>query len=74
MQIRYKLDKETIIAIAKGVAVYALGSAALGIVALLNSDFLASHGLNNPMLLTFIAWATPTVTKIVKEWMAGERV
>lgn len=72
MQTAYKLfEKETLIKIAKGIAVYAVGSAALGVLALLSSDFLASHGLNNPMLLAFIAWVTPSATKVVKEWMAG---
>lgn len=55
-------------------AVYALGSAALGVVAYLSSDALAAHGINNPMLLSFIAWVTPSITKVIKEWMAGEEV
>lgn len=55
-------------------AVYALGSAALGVLAYLSSDALAAHGINNPMLLAFIAWVTPSVTKVIKEWMAGEQL
>jgi len=74
MQIPFTLDKESLKKIAKGMAVYALGSAALGVLAYLSSDALAAHGINNPMLLAFIAWVTPSVTKVIKEWMAGEQL
>jgi hypothetical protein len=74
MQIPFSLDKQSLEKIARGLAVYALGSAALGVVAYLSSDALAAHGINNPMLLSFIAWVTPSITKVIKEWMAGEEV
>ena len=74
MQIPFSFDKKSLENIAKGIAVYAVGSAALGVLAYLSSDALAAHGINNPMLLAFIAWITPSATKVIKEWMAGERV
>jgi intracellular sulfur oxidation DsrE/DsrF family protein len=74
MQIPFSLDKQSLEKIAKGVAVYALGSAALGVMAYLGGDALKEHGINNPILLSFIAWVTPSVTKVIKEWMAGGEV
>ena len=67
-------ERETLVKIAKGVAWYALGSATLGVFALLNSGFLQQHGINNPGILALIALVTPSITKVAKEWMAGVKV
>jgi len=67
IQIKYSFDKITQNKIFKGALIALTGSAAIGLL-----GFFGALQIDNPTLAMVMAWAVPTLTNIVKEWMAGE--
>lgn len=66
-QIKNSFDKVTIIKVLKGALIAATGTAALFIL-----NWLGGVDVGNPLLTGLIAWAVPTLTNLIKEWMKGK--
>ena len=68
-QIKNALDQETLVKVGKGALIAATAAAALFIL-----DFIGALELENPFLVSFLAWFVPVVTNIVKEYRKGESI
>ena len=66
-QIKNRLDQETLVKIGKGALIAATAAAALYILSAIQLI-----EIENPILVSFIAWFTPTLTNLIKEWRKGE--
>ncbi len=67
MQTKKSFDSETLIKIGKGAAIAATAAAALYIL-----DSIGALQLENPILVSVIAWAVPFATNTIKEWLKGQ--
>lgn len=68
-QIKYKLDKETLLKIGRGTLIAATGGAGLYLLSILGAI-----EISNPLLISFLAWFIPSATNSIREYMKGERV
>ena len=68
-QVKWKLDKETLKKVGKGL-LYAVVPAAG--VAFFN--YLGTIQVDNPYLASFIVWLVPTAVNFFKEWAKGGEV
>jgi len=66
-QLKYRFDRLTLIKIGKGALIAASGAAALFLL-----DFAGSLDLQDPVAASFVAWAVPTLTNVVKEFLKGK--
>lgn len=66
MQIAKTFDSESVKKIAEGIAVYALGSAALGLI-----QYVGLIHFQQPLVVEGMTLLIPSITKVIKEWMAG---
>ena len=67
MQVEKKFDKESLIKMLKGGLIAFTGA---GAIALLN--YIGALELDNPILVSLIAWGVPVLVNVIKEWMKGE--
>ncbi len=65
-QIKYSFDKTTLTKIGKGALIAGTGALALYIL-----NAIGGLNLQNPLLVSVIAWIVPTLTNLIKEWMRG---
>lgn len=69
MQIANSFDRESLLKIGKGALIAATGGATLAFL-----DYFGALQIENAALASLIAWAVPTLTNIVKEWLKGVKV
>lgn len=66
MQKKFSFDKATLVKMGKGALISGVGAVAL--------YFLGTVGtlqISDPFVTSLVAWAVPTFTNAVKEWMKG---
>lgn len=67
MQKKNSFDKETVTKIGKGALIAGAGAVALYIL-----GAVGALEIKDPLLTSLVAWAVPTLTNLVKEWMKGQ--
>ena len=66
-QVKYSFDQITQNKIVKGALIALTGSAAIGLL-----GFFGALHIDDPTLAMVVAWAVPTLTNLVKEWVSGQ--
>lgn len=66
-QKKYSFDKVTLVKIGKGALIAAAGAASLFVL-----DYVGSLQIDDPLLASFVAWAVPTLTNTIKEFIKGK--
>jgi len=66
-QVKNSFDKKTVWKIVKGALISFSGIIALGIL-----SQLGQVSFSNPQLTMFVAWVTPFIVNIIKEYMSGK--
>ena len=67
MQIKYSFDRITQNKILRGAFIAITGSAMLAFL-----DYVGTIDIDNPLIASFIVFATPTLVNTIREYMAGE--
>jgi hypothetical protein len=67
-QVANSFDRATLIKIAKGAIIAAGGAAALFIL-----NYLGTINISDPLFASAVAWGVPTLTNLIKEYLAGEK-
>lgn len=66
-QTKNSFDRESVIKMLKGALIAFTGAGALGLL-----NYFGALEFDNPILVSFIAWAVPVAVNAIKEYIKGE--